>query len=154
MESFVPAEYKDEYYEKLMTFLEECLPQSGRALDIGGRHSFYKDIDNSFDGFWVMFDGDDIIGTSAVRRFGENDCELKSLYLLERYHGRGCGRALISKAIDFAVAAGFEKMYLDTFSTSTKAIRLYEKCGFGYCEKYNGSMRSDVFMCLDLGDRI
>lgn len=154
MESFVPTEYKDEYYEKLIAFLEECLPQSGRALDLGGRHSFYKDIDNCFDSFLVMFDGEDIIGTAAVRRFGENDCELKSMYLLERYHGRGLGRVMAKEIIAYAKKAGYEKMYLDTFSTSLKAIKLYKKLGFRECEPYHQAVRADVFMVLGLGGPI
>lgn len=153
MESFVPTEYKDEYYTKLISFLEECLPQSGRALDIGGRHSFYNDIENCFTGFWVMFDSDDIIGASAVRRFGDNDCELKSLYLHERYQGKGYGRALLTKAIDHAVRSGYNKMYLDTFSTSTKAIKLYRRLGFTECEPYHQAVRANVFMCLELTDK-
>lgn len=44
--SFEPIKYKKIYETLLLSFLEECLPESGRALDIGGRHSFYMDIDN------------------------------------------------------------------------------------------------------------
>ena len=149
-EQLVPLAYDESCEEKLICFLEECLPQSGRALDINGRHGFYKDIENCFDGFWVMFDSENIVGSVGVRRLNENDCELKSLYLLEKYHHRGYGRALIDRANGNEKNAGFEKMFLDTFSTSTKAIRLYKKCGFKNCEKYNNSERSDVFMCLDL----
>ena len=147
---FVPLVYDESCEEKLIGFLKECLPQSGRALDINGRHSFYNDIENSFEAFRVMYDGDDIIGTVGVRRLNANDCELKSLYLLEKYHGRGYGKALLSDAVSYAKAAGFEKMYLDTFSTSTKAVGLYRSCGFRECERYNDNERSDVFMCLDL----
>ncbi len=149
-DSFIPVRYKDEYFEKLTAFLEECLPQSGRVLELEGRHSFYKDIENCFFEFFVMFDGEDIIGSAAVRRFNENDCELKSMYLLEKYHGKGLGRALAEEVIGCAKKAGFKKMYLDTFSTSTKAIKLYKRLGFEECEPYHQAARSDVFMELAL----
>ena len=41
-------------------------------------------------------------------------------------------------------------MYLDSLSTSTKAIALYQKAGFVNTEKYNQNERSDVFMVLNL----
>lgn len=53
--SFEPIKYKKIYEPLLLAFLEECLPESGRFLDINGRHSFYMDIDNSFKDFWCMF---------------------------------------------------------------------------------------------------
>ena len=85
------VEYDNEYFPELVEFLEKCLPESGRALDIDGRHSFYKDIPSNFKGFWCMFHGGKIIGAVAVHQLNEKDCELKSLYLLEKYHGRALG---------------------------------------------------------------
>ena len=148
---FEPVVCRAEYQPLLLDFLKRCLPESGRALDIGGRHSFYNDIDGSFDGFWCMFaDDGDVIGCVGVRRLGDADCELKSLYLLEEYHGMGYGRCLLEKAVGFAREAGYARMYLDTLSTSHKAIRLYRRAGFNDVERYNRSERSDVFMMLEL----
>lgn len=50
------------------------------------------DIDNYFEAFWCMFDHDKIIEAVVIKELGENSCELKSLYLLERYHGMGYGK--------------------------------------------------------------
>lgn len=41
---FEPIEYNKTFEPLLTSFLEQCLPESGRALDINGRHSYYKDI--------------------------------------------------------------------------------------------------------------
>ena len=144
------VEYDNEYFPELVEFLEKCLPESGRALDIDGRHSFYKDIESNFKGFWCMFYNEKIIGAAAVHELSESDCELKSLYLLEKYHGRGYGRKLLDTAIGFAKNYGYKKMYLDSLSTSTRAVALYRKNGFVDTEKYNDSVRSDVFMVLNL----
>ena len=144
------VEYDNEYFPELVEFLEKCLPESGRALDIDGRHSFYKDIESNFKGFWCMFRNKKIIGAVAVHELSESDCELKSLYLLEKYHCRGYGRKLLDTAIGFAKKYGYKKMYLDSLSTSTRAVALYRKNGFVDTEKYNDSVRSDVFMVLNL----
>lgn len=148
--SFEPTKYHKMYEPLLIDFLEQCLPESGRALDINGRHSFYKNIENSFNAFWCMFDQDKIIGAVAVKELDSKCCELKSLYLLEKYHGLGYGKCLLQKAISHAKEYGYELMYLDSLSTSKKAIALYRKAGFIDTERYNQNERSDVFMVLDL----
>lgn len=147
---FKPIIYDNSFQNELVAFLEKCLPESGRALDINGRHSFYKDIENSFKAFWCMFDEKGIIGAVAVKELDSDSCELKSLYLLEKYHGNGYGKTLLRKAIEFAKDNGYIRMYLDSLSTSHRAIALYKKAGFTDTEKYNDSIKSDIFMVLEL----
>ena len=87
--SFEPIAYKKAHEPRLLEFLERCLPESGRALDIDGRHSFYRDIEGCFEAFRCMFDGEEVIGAVAVKRLDFVRCELKSLYLLQKYHRKG-----------------------------------------------------------------
>ena len=138
--------YDKKYQEAMIDFLRQCLPESGRVLDINGRHQFYRNIENCLEAFWCLFDGDEVIGTVGVKKLDEKSCELKSLYLYERYHGKGYGRNLITKALEFAKESGYEEMYLDSLSTSKKALALYRKVGFLETERYNQNERSDVFM--------
>ena len=148
--NFIMTEYDQKLESRLFAFLEKCLPESGRALDLNGRHSFYKDIHGHFDVFLCMTDGETIIGTVAVRPMNDKDCELKSLYLLEKYHGLGLGRKLLETAVRYAADSGYERMYLDSLSTSKRALKLYRMAGFRDTEKYNDSIFSDVFMVLEL----
>ena len=101
-----------------------------------------------------MFDGSNIIGTVAVSELESKCCELKSLYLLEQYQGMGYGKKMLIYAIVQAKKSGYKKMFLDSLSTSTKAIALYRRVGFNDTEKYNSSVYSDVFMVLDLKNMI
>lgn len=59
--------YRPEYYHKLICFLEKCLPESGRALDISGSHKAYSDVDKYYSKFWCLFDNENIIGAVAVK---------------------------------------------------------------------------------------
>lgn len=148
--SFVPVPYRKEYEPRLLRFLAQCLPESGRALELSGRHGFYLHIAAEFAAFWCMFDGENVIGTAAVRALDSRRCELKSLYLLEAYHGKGYGRMLLETALAYAEQAGFSQMYLDSLSTSTKATALYRKAGFTDTEPYHTGGRADVFMVRPL----
>lgn len=142
--------YNKKYENSLIDFLQRCLPESGRELDINGRHTFYRDIENCFVAFWCMFDNDKIVGTVAIKELDKTRCELKSLYLFESYHSKGLGRCLLRKAVEFATESGYEEMYLDSLSTSKKALALYSKFGFVQTEQYNQNEFADVFMVLDL----
>lgn len=143
--------FDDQYTEKLISFLRRCLPESGRKLDLDQKHKSYLDVQHCFDAFWIMLDGEEIIGTAALKRIDERRCELKSLYLYKRFQERGLGRMLLKTVIEEASRSGYREMYLDTLSTSARALTLYEKAGFVRTERYNENYDADLFMVLEIG---
>ncbi|MGF1910717.1 GNAT family N-acetyltransferase [Vibrio kasasachensis] len=62
-------------------------------------------------------------------------CELKKLFLLPHGRGLGLGRQLSEHCLKFAQQQGFNQCYLDTLSSMTSAIALYEKLGFSHLEE-------------------
>lgn len=147
---FTIQKYDRKYHKQLLQFMEICLPQSGRSLELNGRHKMFNNIEEYFVHFWCMFDGENVIGTVALKALSSGRCELKALYLLEQYHKRGLGRRLLKTAIQEAKQEGYKEIYLDTLSSSKKAIHLYEKAGFVRTERYNNNYAADVFMVLKL----
>ena len=140
-------EYKNTEQEQkeVLNFLEAVLPESGRNLDAGAIQQYVKSLEQ-FEKVWCLYDGANLIGTVGIRRLDEINCELKALYLYSKYHGQGWGYRLISTALEEAKRVGFAAMYLDTISTSERAIRLYKSVGFEEIEQYKETIRSDVFM--------
>ncbi|KAK6531878.1 hypothetical protein TWF694_003043 [Orbilia ellipsospora] len=63
-------------------------------------------------------------------------CEMKRLYTLPSTRGQGVGRELVREILDVAQELGYDEMYLDTLSTMTAALRMYEKYGFVRTEAY------------------
>ena len=57
---------------------------------------------------------------------------------------------MLQKAVSKAREAGYSAMYLDTMSSSRKAIALYEKAGFVMTDRYNKSPFTDVFMVMPI----
>lgn len=147
---FLIKKYNSQYKDSLFQFLETCLPQSGRSLDRNGHHKMYSNIDEFFEYFWCLFDEKEIIGTVALKKLNDRHCELKSLYLLEQYQKKGFGYQLLKTAISKAQQDGYKEMYLDTLSSSTRAISLYERMGFVRIERYNTNYIADIFMALKL----
>jgi putative acetyltransferase len=69
-------------------------------------------------------------GCVAVRRWEDRACEMKRLYVRDRFKGQRCGRVLAERALAWAHRAGYERMLLDTLPSMAAAQRLYEDLGF------------------------
>ena len=56
------------------------------------------------------------------------------------HHGKGVGRRLVLRAIQQAIADGFERVDLNTWPGNLKAVPLYKKCGFFWSPETNVRM--------------
>ncbi len=86
--------------------------------------------------FWVLLDGEEVVGTGDVKRIDEQTCELKRMYLLPRVRGLGWGRRLTQTAIEWARQVGFQVMRLDTDEELVAATALYQTLGFKPIPRY------------------
>lgn len=77
-----------------------------------------------------------ITGGGAYRDIGDGICEMKRVYVRERFHGLGIGRLICEELIARASAAGYCAMYLDTGFLNTEALALYERLGFRERDAY------------------
>ena len=143
-------QFTKELQEKVIDFYCKCLPESGRKFEPKGRHQALTKIKDSYDVFWCLKFNNKIIGTIAVNKLSADKCELKSVYLLSEYQGNGLGQKMMDKALEYAKKNDLKEMYLDTLSSSKRAIRLYTKNGFVKIERYNDNMTADVFMKLSI----
>lgn len=98
----------------------------------------YQDVYGGERGiFLVVMDDDRIAGTGALKPFDQQTAELKRLWLLEEYHGRGLGYRLVMRLFDFARQAGYERIVLQTDIKQLRAIAFYKRIGFVEIPAYN-----------------
>ena len=138
--------YSEKLKESVFSFTDICFRELGKVFEPEGRHSFYNDIDREFDSFWCLVSKDRVIGTVAVKKVDESAAELKALYLLREYRGKGFGFQLLDKAVKYAKEQGYQRIVLDSMSQYADALRLYEKYGFEMTDRYNDNPYADVFM--------
>lgn len=70
-------------------------------------------------------------GCVALRRLGEGICEMKRLYVRDRYRGMGLGRALVEQVIKEGRNLRYHAIRLDTIpSVMGNAVALYRLLGF------------------------
>ncbi len=112
------------------------------------------DIQNSYfqnNGvFLVMTDDEQIIGTGAIRKIDVEICELKRLWLLFGYHGKGLGYRMMQELLSFARAKGYHRMRLETDqSAQRRAFEFYKRLGFSEIPRYSDN-EDDVAMEMKL----
>ena len=84
-----------------------------------------------------------IIATTGIYRINDKTCELRKMYLLKEYRGKGIGKFLLDHSINSAKGLGYNKIILETASVLKEAIGLYEKYGFKKYKPEHLSSRCD-----------
>jgi GNAT superfamily N-acetyltransferase len=93
-------------------------------------------------------------GCVGLRRFRDDICEMKRLYVRPAYRGRRLGRQLAEEVARRARAMGYRTMVLDTLSSMEAAHELYLTMGFKPSPAYYPNPLPGVkYLALDLRQR-
>lgn len=92
-----------------------------------------------------------IAGSIGLKKFDEESCEIKRLYIRPEFRGHHLSDILLKKFIDDAREIGYKYILLDTFPFLESAIHIYKKLGFYEIESYNNSpMDNLIYLKYDL----
>lgn len=95
------------------------------------------------------------VGGVGLRRLAPGVCEMKRLFVRDRFKGRGLGRALCAKLIARARVLGYKTMRLDTLSRMEPALALYRSLGFFDIPPYRHNPEPGArYLELDLTPKI
>ncbi|HUN65769.1 MAG TPA: GNAT family N-acetyltransferase [Bacteroidota bacterium] len=75
-------------------------------------------------------------GAVALRRIDDRTCEMKRMFVYQRFHGKGIGRALGEAILREARLLGYSSMRLDTSFRQVQAQALYRSLGFRTIDPY------------------
>jgi GNAT superfamily N-acetyltransferase len=77
-----------------------------------------------------------VSGGIAYRDLHDGSCEMKRLYVPDRFQGQGTGRLLCQVLLETATADGYKLMRLDTGKHNSEALTMYSSLGFHECPPY------------------
>ena len=85
------------------------------------------------------------VGCGGVRRLGGGIGEIKRMYVVPEFRGRGCARELLAALEGAARELGFERARLDTGPRQPRALRLYRRAGYAEIENFNENPMATFF---------
>lgn len=105
-------------------------------------HAFYDEKPEKRVYYTAHDENGVLLGGGGLAEFPgiENCAEVQKFYLADEAKGLGLGRHLLERVEAFAREHGYDKIYLETHSNLTAAIRLYTRYGFAEIEKPAGVM--------------
>lgn len=131
------------------------LAEFGLRPDPGGTDADLDDLEAAFAArggdFAVLVDATGaIVGTCGLFPVEPGVVELRKMYLLPAWRGRGQGRRLLEWALTRARELGFRRMTLETASVLQDALALYERHGFTRTGGQLHTCRCDLAYARDL----
>lgn len=106
--------------------------------------------------YYVAEHEGNIIGGAGIfpsNGLPQGTCELVKMYLSPHSRGKGLGKLLIDKCLEFAIASGYQQVYIETMPELRKAVSVYERFGFDYLTGplgNTGHFGCDVWMLKQL----
>ena len=104
-----------------------------------------KEIRRQLGNFLLAVDsGDHIVGTIALRDFGEGLFEIRSLAVSPQSMGQGIGSRLINAAVELAKSMEARRIF-----TLTMKPRLFQRCGFSIVSimRFPDKVQNDCLKC-------
>lgn len=141
-------------------FIENC-----RLLDIDldrrvgkkikrDKYKKYNQLDEIKEAI-VVYENEKVIGGGAIRRYDDENIELKRVFVHTEYQGRGIGSRLVSLLIEWARELGYKRMILETGELLAESCAVYKKLGFKVIPNYGPyvAMPESLCMAKDLESR-
>ena len=97
----------------------------------------------------VLYENDKAVGCGAIKEIDVNTTEIKRMYTLLSYRGKGFATQILSELISWAFELNYSRCILETGKKQPEAIRLYEKNGFNRISNYGQYENIENSVCFE-----
>lgn len=120
-----------------------------RILD-GDDHAFYAQFNktNLLKNALICYENDVAVGIGAYKEFEPNTAEIKRMYVLPEYRGKGIAKAILTELEHWAKEEGYIISILETGYMQKDAIGLYQKLGYTITENFGQYVGVDNSICI------
>ncbi len=131
-------------------------------MDWLGEDLFYQGIDKERETFHIMYGkplgcfiyvliNGEVAGGVGVRKLEDGICEMKRLFVYDKFRGHKLGQILSEELIKVGKELDYKKMRLDKIPRIKNAMKLYRSLGFYEIPKYyNNPDKSVIYFELVL----
>lgn len=96
----------------------------------------------------VIYEDNKLIGGGAIRRYNNEDIELKRIFVHPEYQGRGIGTKLVSLLVEWAMELGYKRIILETGELLAESYAVYKKLGFKVIPNYGPYVNMPESLCM------
>lgn len=96
----------------------------------------------------VVYEDNKPIGGGAIRRYNDEDIELKRVFVHPECQGRGIGTKLVSLLVEWATELGCKRIILETGNILSEACAVYKKLGFQVIPNYGSYVNMPESVCM------
>lgn len=117
----------------------------------GTDHSFYSQF-NKIDKIKyavVAYENNKPIGCGAIKEFSSDAMEIKRMYTLPQYRGKGIAGKILNELEKWAVELSYKKCVLETGKRQPEAIALYKKNGYKIILNYGQYIGIENSICFE-----
>lgn len=121
------------------------------AIRDGEEHAFYAQF-NKVDKIKhcvVAFLDNQAVGCGAIRALDEASMEVKRMFVLPDFRGRGVAGAVLQELEDWSRELGFARCVLETGKKQPEAIGLYQKSGYRIIPNYGQYVGVENSVCME-----
>ena len=117
----------------------------------GEEHDFYHQF-NAIDmlkNCVVIFEDEKAVACGAIKPLDENSMEVKRMFTLPEYRGKGFAAKVLNELETWAKELGFEKTKLETGKKQVEAVALYTKCEYQIIPNYGQYEGIENSICFE-----
>ena len=132
-------------FEKLVIELDAVL-----AILDGEDHAFYAQFNKSsaLKNAVIAYENESAVGIGAYKEYDSETVEMKRMYTLPEYRGKGIASKILSELELWAKEENYKIAILETGFLQTDAISLYKKLGYVITENYGQYIGVENSVCM------
>ena len=119
---------------------------------IGGeaRREKYKKFNHldTMDYVIVAYDNEKPAGCAALRKYSDENIEVKRVFVREEYRRKNIGGQIMEKLIAYSKSLGYTHMILETGEFLEASVRLYSRYGFERIPNYGAYIDMTESLCM------
>lgn len=135
----------DKDFNSLVVPLDKYL-----AMLDGDDHAFYAQFNKSslLKNALVCYDGIIPAGIGAFKEYDLETVEIKRMYTLPEYRGKGVAKTILNELESWAKEEGYSISILETGHKQVDAIGLYQKLGYQIIENFGQYAGIENSVCM------
>ena len=116
----------------------------------GEEHEFYAQINKTaiLKNVIVCYESDIAVGCGAFREIDSQTVEIKRMFVLPDYRGKGIASKILSELELWALELNYTQTILETGINQPEAIALYKKLGYLITQNYGQYADAENSVCM------